>query len=189
MQLPKLHYPKLNLLLISFVITFLLAREGTFAFLTEHLNGHGYISVFLAGLLFSFGFTTAAGIVIFAKVAPDVHLLPAALLGGLGAMVMDQVLLRFVEFSFEDEFDRLRESAFARRIHDLFHHQRISEQVRRYILWSSAGLLIASPLPDELGITVLSSVRKIEHMKFAIMCFALNTVGIFFVLLAAKAIS
>lgn len=189
MHIPKLQYPKLNLLLISFLITYLLAREGVFEFMTQYMNGHGYISAFIGGLFFSFGLTTAAGIAIFIAIAPHVAVIPAAILGGIGAMIMDQTILRFVQFSFQDEFDKLRQTTTVQRIYLLFHHERLSEKLRKYLLWSFAGILIASPLPDEVGIAILSSVHDINKRTFGIMCFFLNAIGISLILLATKLIA
>jgi uncharacterized membrane protein YdjX (TVP38/TMEM64 family) len=41
-----------------------------------------------------------------------------------------------------------------------------------------AGFFIASPLPDEIGVSLLAGFTRIEEKKFALVSFALNTLGI-----------
>jgi len=51
-----------------------------------------------------------------------------------------------------------------------------------------AGFVIASPLPDEIGVSLLAGTTKISTRTFAILSYFLNTAGIFIVLLAGKVI-
>lgn len=51
-----------------------------------------------------------------------------------------------------------------------------------YLSAGVAGFIIASPLPDEIGVTLLAGVTKIETRVVAVVALTLNTVGIFAVL-------
>lgn len=51
-----------------------------------------------------------------------------------------------------------------------------------YLSTGVAGFIIASPLPDEIGVTLLAGVTKIETRVVAVVALTLNTVGIFAVL-------
>jgi hypothetical protein len=55
--------------------------------------------------------------------------------------------------------------------------------VRRVTSYVLAGILIASPLPDEAGITMLAGFSKISEKAIIGISFVLNTVGIFILLL------
>jgi hypothetical protein len=182
-----LKYPKLLLLGCSFVAAYLLSHFGYFTMLESSLNGHGYAASFLGGLLFSFGFTSPFGIAMLVEIAPHVHPLTAALVGGLGALLMDMGIFELLRFSaFHDEIHRLRETRWFVRLHALIHHESVSEKARLYLLWSFAGMVIASPLPDEIGVTVVSSVTNIDTKAFALLCFLCNTAGILVILLLAR---
>ncbi len=162
---------------------------GVFDRLTGLLNGHGYVSMFLGGALFSFGFTAAFGVAIMVDVAPHVHPLLAAAVGGAGAMLTDMVLFSCVRFTvFHEEVHHLKNSWLIRRIHEALHHPRIPEHVRKLLLWSVAGFIIASPLPDEFGVTLVSSVSSIRPREFSILCFLLNTTGILVIVLGTRAL-
>ena len=180
-------YPKLITLLFSFVLAYILFATGVLHTVVASLNGHGLVSVFLGGLLFSFGFTSAFGIAIFIEVSPYISPWIAAPIGGVGAFLSDLMIFQFVRFSlFHDEVRRLRESRVIQFFRRCFHHESISDAMRGILLWSFAGIVIASPLPDEFGVTLVSSVSTMRPRQFAVLCFLLNTAGILCILLGAR---
>lgn len=181
-------YPHLCLLLLSFVLAYILYHVGAFDGLHQ-LRGYGYLSVFIGGMLFSFGFTTPFGIALFVEMAPHTSPLLAAPVAGLGALLSDFFIFDLIRFSiFHDEITRLRSSRFVAWLYSLVHHESISEQLRRLLLWSFAGMIIASPLPDELGVSLVSGISKIQPRQFAAVCFCCNTVGVLLILLGARAL-
>ncbi len=182
-------YPKLSLLLCSFALAYTLYAQGFFDLLPELLNGHGYISMFLGGLLFSFGFTTPFAIAIFIEMADTVNPLWGALIAGFAAMISDMAIFEFVRFSFMDEFHRLNKTSTIRWFRKLFHQESIPEHIRQYISLSVAGILIASPLPDELGVTLMSSASELKPRTFASVCLLCDCVGVLIVLLATQALA
>lgn len=180
------NYPKLLLLACSFVCAYLLFHFGYFDVLEHALNSHGYVSAFLGGLLFSFGFTTPFGIAIFVEIAPNVNPFIGALLGGTAAFLMDLLIFELVRFSlFHDELHRLREG-FVLKLRGLLHYDGLPEKLRLYILWSFAGIIIASPLPDELGVMLISGITDIDSKKFGALCWVMNTIGVLVILLLAR---
>lgn len=189
MHVKHIHYPKLLLLLCSFVLTYVLYLAGLFDLLPRYLGGYGYLSMFLGGLLFSFGFTTSFAIAIFIEMAALVNPFAGAAIAGIGAMLADLLIFRFIRFSFLDEIHRLKTTTVIRWLRDVLHHDSIPEQIRRYIAWSVAGIIIASPLPDELGVSLLSGVSEIKDKPFAVFCFGLDAIGILIVLLATESLA
>lgn len=183
-----IHYPKLLLLLCTFLLAYILFVQGFFDILPELLKGQGYLSMFLGGFLFSFGFTTPFAIAIFIEMADTVHPLLGAVIAGFGAVLSDLVIFQFVRFSFMDELHRLKTTAWMRWLSERVHHDSIPEKIRRYITWSIAGIIIASPLPDELGVSLLGGIDEVKRKPFAAFCFVLDTIGILIVLFATQAL-
>jgi hypothetical protein len=184
----KFQYPKLFLFLACIVAAYLLFEQEVFDWLITKLGGKSYLGAFVAGLFFSFGFTSPFAVAFFVELAPTVDPLVASALGGIGAFFADLVIFEIIRFSFfHDELRRLHESRLLQWLHNLLHHERISEQLRRYLLWSFAGIVIASPLPDEIGVALVSGITRIEIQKVGILCFSLNTLGIFLILMIARA--
>lgn len=180
-------YPKLTLLLGTFVLAYILHHLGFFDRFSHYLNGHGYFSMLLGGALFSFGFTAAFGIALIIDVAVNVDPMIGALVAGIGATFVDTVLFSLVRFTvFHEEIHALRTSRVFVMIHRFLHRESVSERVRRMILWSVAGLVIASPLPDEFGVTLISSVSSMQKRDFVGFCFILNTLGILAIILGTR---
>lgn len=182
-------YPKLFCFALSCTLAYLLYHYGAFDFLGSQLNQHGYLSMFFGGLLFSFGFTTPFGIAIFIAMADKVQLLPAILIGASGSCIADLFLFTFVRFSFDHELHKLKSTRWYQHLHRIVHHESVPHRLRTYLLWSIAGFIFASPLPDEVGVSLLSGITDVEGKTFAVFCFVFNALGILLFLLAARSIA
>ncbi len=172
-----IRYPKLLLLALTMVIAYELFQFQVFEVVAETLNHHGYASMFLAGLLFSYGFTTAFAIGFFATLAGEVNIFAGALIGGLGAVTSDLIIFRFIRTSFLDEFKLLKHNPVIEKILHLTKNS-FHPKIKRWLSIGLAGLIIASPLPDELGVSILSGLTKINEKAFSVIAFGFNTAGI-----------
>lgn len=181
-------YPRLLCFVLSCVLAYVLFQHGAFVSFIDAMNGHGYVSFFIGGILFSFGFTSPFAVAMFIAAASHANPFLAAPVAGVGALLSDLSIFGLARLSFAEELHRLGSMPMLRRLHTLLHHERVSENVRRYLLWSIAGLIIASPLPDEFGVTLLSGVHDVKARWFGILCFTLNTIGIFLIIVSAKAV-
>lgn len=178
-------YPKLLLFLCSCMLAYALGHAGMFKWIEVHLNSGGYLTAFLAGLLFSFGFTTPFAIGLFITLAPDVHPVQAAILGGAGALLSDLLLFSFARLSLKDELHRLSLTRMWHCLIGMLHRERFHPALRKTALVLTAGLIIASPLPDEIGVTMLGGATRMNGRAFGVLSYALNTLGILTILLLA----
>lgn len=172
-----LRTPKLAALLLSFTLAYGLFHLGVFDALGQSLDGFAYVAAFFGGMLLSFGFTSAFGVGILAAAAREVHPVIGALVAALGALIVDMTIFTFVRFSFEEELRIIRGTRLFLFFHRLLHRETVPERVRAYVLWSLAGIMIASPLPDEIGVLLIGGLTAIEGKRFAALCFLLNAVG------------
>lgn len=179
-----LAYPRLLGLGMCMGAAYVLYQIGMFHWLDGRLDGYGYPAVFAAGLLFSYGFTTPFAIAAFVEMAGEVNPFIAAPLAGVGAFLSDLVIFELLKVSFfGDELERLRHTNVITRLYNWFHHESLPERLRRYSFWGMAGLVIASPLPDEIGVALLSGTTAMSARSFSLVCVAMNTLGILFILL------
>jgi uncharacterized membrane protein YdjX (TVP38/TMEM64 family) len=112
------------------------------------------------------------------------------ILGGLGSLIADLMIFEVMRFEFfHDELHRIRSTAVVQKIHAVLHHERFPKKLREYLLWSFAGIIIASPLPDEFGIILVSSLTDIKERSFALFCFIINSIGITLMLMASSALA
>jgi hypothetical protein len=155
--------------------------------LLHFFKGYGYISVVIGGMLYTFGFTAPFGAVILWEISPDVNPITAAVVAGTGALVTDLLIFRIIRKPFfEEELRRFRTSRLIRAIHRLFHHETVSEHLRLYATWLFVAFVIASPLPDEFGVSLIGGLTAIKERSFAFLSFIFNTLGILALLLLAR---
>ena len=179
----KVRYPKIGILALVVVFAYLTFEFDEVQYFFHSLGDLGYVSVFIGGMLFAFGFGAPFGVAILATLADEVNLLTAGVVGGLGALLSDYLLFRFIRVTFNDEIDRFRNSrTFI--LMDGVVTRRLRPKLVRYISLGVAGFVIASPLPDEIGVAMLASVATVNEKTFAFMSFVLNTLGILAVLAA-----
>ena len=88
-------------------------------------------------------------------------------------MVGDLIIFRFVRNRFSGHVaEIMTHQSIWRRFHLLF-----KRRFFRWITFLAGGLILASPLPDELGIAVLG-FSKMRLKYFAMLSFVFNFLGI-----------
>ena len=142
-----------------------------------------FFGSFVAGIFFTSVFTTAPAIVTLGEIARSNSLFFTAFSGAFGALLGDLIIFRFIK-------DRLGEHLL-----ELIRHEKGWKRVKalvklKYFRWFTflaGGLLIASPLPDELGISLLG-LSKAKMSVFISISFFFNFLGILIIGIIARAI-
>ncbi|MGV8142771.1 MAG: hypothetical protein ACP5NS_04005 [Candidatus Pacearchaeota archaeon] len=178
--LSKLRYPKLTAYLVFILLAYYFFTSDISSSYVSLFISHGYWSIFLAGLLFSYGFTTPFAIGIFVFAEPS-NIFLASVIAGVGAFLADLVIFTFIRFNMMDEFQRLQKTKPLRSF-DSFFHKYVNVRLQKVILYVVAGFIIASPLPDEIGVLLLAGLSKTHPVVFGIISFTFNTLGIFVML-------
>lgn len=135
---------------------------------------------FLAGLFFTSLLTTAPAIAVLGELAQEGNLLLIALVGALGSVVGDFLIFMFVRDRIARDAEFLLRGPRMMRILHIFKHRRF----RRVLPWVGA-LIIASPLPDELGLALLG-LSKLSNRYFFVISYTMNLAGIVLVGLVAR---
>jgi len=180
-RLFRFKYPKIFLWIIFIIAAyFIFSNPAVKSFInSEGLTG--YLYVFIFGALFTFGFTTPFSIGFFVAYNPE-SLFLSAIIGGLGAVVFDLAIFRFIRFSFMDEFKKLEKEKEIAKLSNLF-HLKLSHKIKVYLTYIFAGIVIASPLPDEVGVAMLAGLTKIRTIPLMILSFIFNALGILIMML------
>ena len=183
-RLFKFPYPKIILFLIITIISyFIFTNPGVISYLDGLEILHTNWGVFIAGILFAFGFTTPLSIGLFLTLNPS-SILFASIIGALGSLIADLLIFKLIHMSFMDEFKSLERTKPFKFIEYEFDNN-FSAHVRNYLLYIFAGIIFASPLPDEVGVTMLVGLSRINPYIFSIISFLLHAVGIAAILLIA----
>lgn len=173
-------YKNLQLFALSLTFAFLLSLYEPFHQWLLGLGKLGYIGAFVAGILFVSTFTVATGIVILLVLAEKLSAIEIGIIAGLGAVIGDFAIFRFVKDGVASELLRIY------HIFDKYHHfKRVLHS--KYFSWFFpviGAVIIASPLPDEIGVSLMG-ISRMKTYKFLILSFLLNAIGIFLVISAA----
>jgi hypothetical protein len=175
-------YKNTFFLIISLVVVFYIAGTDFGQETIQSISKLGYIGSFIAGIFFVSTFTVApAGVVLF-KLAQIYNPLLIALSAGLGAVIGDYVIFRFLKDNVFEEikpiFMKLGGSNLSRLLST------------PYFAWLApvlGALIIASPFPDEIGVGLMG-ISKLKNWQFLTISFLLNSFGILLIITIAKSI-
>lgn len=175
-------YPKLTLLLISIVLAYYIFSSELVTDKLNSFGAFGYLGVIIAGFLFSFGFSTPFAVGFFLTFHTN-NIVFTALIGGFGAFLADFLIFKLIKMSFMAEFNSLEKNLKLRKY---FHYKFINSKLRLYLTFVLAGIIIASPLPDEFGVALLSGFTRMNVYIFSLISFLMNSFGILILLLIAN---
>lgn len=178
-KLFKFKYPKLTILVSLIVFAYAIFKNPLVGSFFQNLGDLSYLGIFIGGLLFSFGFTTPFAIGIFLTSSPS-NILIASLLGGFGAMLSDLFIYKIIKITFMDEFNKLKKTPYFKEIEK--ETNAIPRRIKHYLLYAFAGIIIASPLPDEIGVSMLAGLSHVKLISLGIISFIFNTLGVFILL-------
>ena len=173
-------YKNTLLLVLSLILFFYLARTPQVDSLIRSIGNLGYAGAFFTGIFFVSTFTVAPAAVVLYHLAGGLQPSEIALLAGLGAMVGDYIIFRFIRDRVIEELMPLLRKLHTARTRALFRSPYFS-----WFIPVLGALVIASPFPDEIGVSMLG-LSKIRAWQFFLVTFALNALGIFLVVSAAK---
>lgn len=179
MSIPFIRYPNLIAFGASVAVAIALAQTGFFDRVTDALGPYGYLGALATGFFFSFSFTTALAAASFYSLGHMFNPVAIALIGAVGAVVADLTIMKVIKSTLLKELADIEEWV-RRRVHierliELFH-----TRVFHAFGLALGGLIILSPLPDELGIAILTAYRM-EPARLIPISYALNAVGIFLI--------
>ena len=170
----------LVIIVLSIAVTVLLVHMGALEKLISIGEQQIYLGSFIAGIFFTSVFTLAPASIAFGEISKYADPLTIAMWGGLGAMFGDLLLFLFIRDIFVDDLQGLsyfrKLKRFVARPHLGFF---------RWLLPIIGALIIASPLPDELGLALLG-LSKTKTLYILPIAFCMNFIGIFAIAVVAQ---
>jgi len=167
------------LLLLGILLAFFFSSNSAFRGFLLGLGSFGYLGAFLAGIFFVSTFTITIGALIILTLAKTLS--PAGLIvaAGLGAVIGDLLIFRFVKDDVAAEITPIYDQITGNHFRKIFH--------TRYFAWTLpvvGALIIISPLPDELGVSLLG-LSEVKIYKFLLISSASHAVGMLLLVSAA----
>ena len=181
--LQKIRYPKFILLFFVFFFVYVVFTRIDVTQFQNKLLDFGYIGAFIAGIGFVYGFTAAPATAVLLMLGSGQNLLLLGCVAGFGALLGDFIIFRFIKSSFADEIEKISQEKIVR-----FLNQKTPLVLKKYFIPVIGCVFIASPLPDEIGVSLLAISRSMSQKIFALVSYILNTAGIFTILFIGRAI-
>lgn len=167
-------YKNLTMMVVGIIFAFLFGTQPAFSPLVALVGGLGIVGAIIAGMLFVSTFTVATGAVILGLLLPNMGILQLTLFAGLGALLGDLIIFKFVRGGLIGEVLPIYKKLGGSHLYKMLHTKMFS-----WTLPILGALIIMSPLPDELGVSLMG-LSKISTFKFAMISLSLNTLGILF---------
>lgn len=175
-------YKHTTLAVFALAAFVLLVDSALFVALFRTLDNAGYASGVIAGLFSVSFFTAAPALLLVIELAQHLNPLLLALLIAVGSVLGDWLIIKFFE---ERIFAELRPMFTKWRLPQL--KRRLDTPSTRWILALAGAIFISSPLPDEIGLALMG-ISRYNRVKILVICFVLNLVGAYTVILAANAL-
>jgi len=153
---------------ITFLFILAISVSPFLDLLLSYLNNtFGIWSALILGYFYSFSFTSGASSVMLSNITSNFLLF--SFLSATGSMLADFTILKVLKVNFEKE------------IRDLFQFIKLDSLLSNKWKPFVAFLVIGSPLPDEIGVLLLSQTRKLSKTQFLGICFLSNFIFIYFI--------
>lgn len=160
-------------LAFSIGIAILLVRSEALSYLLTYVAEYHLLGSFIAGLFFTSLFTTAPAAVALIGLAQMYGVMATAFFGALGATIGDYIIFRLMRDRFSEHIIEIfGHRSMGRRLHAL-----LKLKLFRIVSLFIGGLIIASPLPDELGLGIMG-FSKIQTAWFVPFSLLFNFLGI-----------
>jgi uncharacterized membrane protein len=162
----------LGIIVLSVIISILLVKTGVLQEFMSSLEKHAIISSFIAGMFWVSAFTVVPASVVLIGLAKGVSIFWIAFWGGLGALLADFVMFHFVKDDLTPDIDEIIKHSKFKKIKFLLRFKSF-----RWLFSLIGAFIIASPLPDEIGI-MLMGASKMNSYLFSFFMLILNFIGI-----------
>jgi hypothetical protein len=175
-------YPKFYLLILTFLIAYLFLKSDYLLFCQGFILKLGLFGAFLAGIFYTYGFSSAFATVILILIGKENHFVLTGLIAGLGSVCGDLFIFGVIKNSFKDEIKKIGNEKIFKKL-----NHKMPRRVRKILLPILGAIFISSPLPDEIGVSILA-INKTNTKFFSIFSYILNTFGIFIILLIGRVV-
>lgn len=172
----------ISIVAASVVFAIYLVQSGMVHLLLASGGENILIASFVAGLCFTSFFTTAPAIVVLSELSQQGNILLIAAVGALGAMILDLILFSFVRDRVAKDASLLLRGKRWKGLRHLF-----KSRLMHRVLPVVGALVIASPFPDEIGLTLMG-VSKLTTARFLLISYGMNFLGILLIGLVARAL-
>lgn len=162
----------LLLLITGVIAAIILANSPFFSQVISSLDSVPWLVAFIGGMLFASTFTLATGGLILIKLSAVYSPIFLIILGGIGAVTCDSIIFHLFRHKVSSHISPIyQELIHKSHLHRILH--------THYFAWTLpvvGAFIMASPLPDELAISLLG-ISRTSFTKFFWMAFFSHLLG------------
>lgn len=176
-----LNHKNTALLATSIVIAYILLKSGYLASIVPFIAKFGYFSIFLLGVLFPLGFTTAPVAATLYSISPNFNPILMPITAAFGAMIGNLLIYFFVKYELADEIRHIFTNDLKLDFYKFeltLTKQRLKSKYFRLLVPPLSGLFIALPIPTEMFVSILWNITKVELKYVLLLSFIFSFVGI-----------
>ncbi|MBI4036002.1 hypothetical protein HY383_03555 [Candidatus Daviesbacteria bacterium] len=159
------------------IVSWYLIRNGLLNNLVGTILPLKFVAEFIAGMFYTSFLTSPISLAMLVVLAKSNNPFSLALLAGFGSALADIIIIKFFREGISSEIN-------------LVSHQLRFEKINYFLIkWKLTfltpvvgALIVASPLPDELGLVMLG-ISKLKYYQIAIVTYVLNTAGILLIVM------
>lgn len=163
---------KTAIFILSLSFAWWLIKSGYLQILINIVLPVRFISEIIAGVFYTSFLTAPISVAMLIVLAQEGNPIMTALLAGLGAVLGDFLIVKFFRERVSSGLTALIKQLPLQVVSWFLNRFRLG-----FLLPLSGAIIVASPLPDELGL-VLLGVSKLSYREIAILTYVLNTAGI-----------
>ena len=194
----KLQYPwKYEWKHKNLIIIFITTAISVYAITTPEIanliagsGSFGYLGAFVAGFFFSTMFSAPLATVALLLLGKVHDPFTVALIAAIGTMMADYIIFKLVRKSIDNLTAEIAELKLFIERHNPIHlspENLLFHRIKMYLVPIAAGLIIASPLPDESAIAMLGAANY-DKKKLLVFAFVANFIGIFVLVHVGRAL-
>lgn len=171
LKLSKILY-KAFLFIISLSIAWWLIKSGFIDNFIDGIVGLKFVAEFVAGAFYTSFLTSPISVAMLLVLAKDQDPITLALLAGLGSASVDLLIVKFFRKNLNRDFNTISKQFKLDLVSKILKLLKLD-----FLIPLTGALIVASPLPDELGLFLLGA-SKLKDYQILILTYVLNTAGI-----------
>lgn len=175
-RVKKFRYKHLLIAYVCFITIVLFSLSPLLPKLTDKLQLLGLFGAFFGGMMYVSTFTFSAGVVTLLILAPSYNIFLITAVASAGALTSDLLIFKFVSDDLESEIRDIWIRLGGQHVMKV-----LNIRVFSWILPLLGAIIVASPFPDELGISLMG-LSKMKASRFIPLVYFLNSIGIFLII-------
>ncbi len=166
-------FQSLFYVIASVIVALVLVRLPAFHAMMTALGSFGYLGAFLGGMTFVSIFTAAPGAAVLMTLRESLNPLLLAVVAGLGGMIGDYLIMSFIKHEAKNEIQSFPKKQGILTVVRCIRHSKY-----RLLVAIIGAIVVASPLPDEIGLSLMG-ISRIKGPWFFFITFLLDFFGIY----------